>query len=421
MKCDISILIGNVLDRFDTSLYGFLAPIMGPVFFPDYDPVVQLMLTYATSVTSLFSRPIGTFLFGMLAKKRGPMFSLSYSLIGVAMATVIIGCLPGYRVIGYVAPLSLVCIRMIRGICAAGESTIAKLYIMENKSERHALVASHWYQSSSMLGIIMASCAATIVSGMDHTLWRVCFLMGGVTGFVGYFLRCYEEDVSVIQKSCLFDAYQISNMQLLWRNRTNIMRVAIAACFSHITYAVPFVFMNSFVPLITNITLQTMMLLNTTLLMFDMVAIPIIGWLTLRYTMHNVMIYAAIILAVTVIPLFMWLPHASLMYVTFVRVWIVLWGLVFLCPLNYWVNSLFESQDKYFLVGMGNALGVATLGHMTTPICLWLWYFCGVAYAPAIYVVTVMFVTAYAVQSSIKKRSMSTSFKDLVIVSKTGL
>lgn len=402
MKRDISILIGNALDRFDTSLYGFLAPIMGPIFFPHHDPVVQLILTYATSVTSLFSRPIGTILFGMLARRKGPLCALSYSLMGVAFFTVCIGCIPRYADIGWLAPLSLVLIRIARGICAAGESTIAKLYIMENKSDTHALIASHLYQSSSMLGIIIASVAATVVIGFSHNWWRVCFLLGGATGCAGYFLRYYATD-GCEKKSDIFDAYTTSSIKLLWHNRGSLMRVAVATCFSHITYAVPFVFMNSFVPLVTNIPLQTMMLLNTTLLIFDMFFIPILGQFTVRYNPHKVMISAALVLSCTIMPLFAWLPGSSLIYVTCVRIWIVFWGLVFLCPLNFWFNSLFVSSDKYFLVGMGNALGVATLGHMTTPICLWLWYASGIACAPALYVAVVMSATAYAVWSSYGK------------------
>ena len=128
--------------------------------------------------------------------------------------------------------------------------------------------------------------------------------------------------------------------------------------------------------------------------------IPILGQLTKRYNPHNIMICAAIVLSITIMPLFACLPQSSLMYVTGVRMWIVFWGLLFLCPLNFWFNSLFATGDKYFLVGMGNALGVATLGHMTTPICLWLWYASGAAYAPAVYVALVMGATAYAVWSS---------------------
>ena len=399
VKKDISILLGNALDRFDTSLYGFLAPVMGPIFFPHHDPIVQLMLTYATSFTSLFSRPIGTIFFGMLARHKGPVFGLSYSLIGVGITTVLIGCIPSYARIGWLAPVSLIIVRLMRGICAAGESTIAKLYILENKSHNHARIVSHFYQSSSMLGIIMASLVATIVIGTDHAWWRLCFVMGGVTALVGCYIRSYEYN-DAPQKSKFFDEYTTSSFGLLWHNRTDVLRVAIANCFSHITYSVPFVFMNSFVPLITTITLKNMMVLNTTLLIFDMIFIPVVGHITLNFSARKIMIFSAGILAVTVIPLFAWLPGATLTYVTFLRMWIVVWGLVFLCPLHFWCNSLFASRDKYFLVGMGNAFGAATLGHVTTPICLWLWYVGGVAYAPAIYVMVVMSMTAYAVWKS---------------------
>jgi hypothetical protein len=49
---------------------------------------------------------------------------------------------------------------------------------------------------------------------------------------------------------------------------------------------------------------------------------------------------------------------------------------------------------------MGNALGVATVGHMTTPICLWLWYISGIAFVPAVYISVIMGAAAYAVWSS---------------------
>jgi hypothetical protein len=220
---------------------------------------------------------------------------------------------------------------------------------------------------------------------------------------VGYALSYYDGSAHMVKKSDIFSDYKISSLWLLWHNRSNVMRVAVATIFSHITYSVPFVFMNSFVPLITTVTLQTMMVLNTTLLVFDMFFIPILGQIIKRYDIKKVMIYAATILSITIIPLFAWLPQSSLLYVTCVRLWIVLWGLVFLCPLHFWFSSLCASTDKYFLVGMGNALGVALLGHMTTSICLSLWYVSNSVFAPAAYIAVVMSVTAYAVWSSSKK------------------
>lgn len=404
-KRDLSILIGNALEHFDTSLYGFLAPILAPIFFPKYDPVVQLIMAYSIMSTSLITRPLGSFIFGVIARNYGPTLGLSYSLIGVAITTVGIGFLPSYESVGWLSTLCLILIRMTRGIFASGESTIAKLYILQGKEHSDALKASYWYQSSSMLGIILASAVSTvsIIFQQNVISWRVCFWLGGLVGFTGYFLRRYSKPLEEAEGMHQFSSYRMSSFQTLWIHRANVCRVAICTAFSHVTYAVPFVFMNSFVPLVTSISLETMMALNTILLVFDMVMIPIIGRFTAQYDIRLVMISSSTILAFTILPLFTNLHDASLGYITFVRFWIVFWGVVFLCPLNLWFKQLFNSPEQYLLIGMGNALGAATVGRMTNAICIGLWYATGSIASPAIYITIVMLTTAYAIKSVAQK------------------
>ena len=64
-KKDLSILLGNALDNFDTSIYSFLAPLLAPRFFPHADPIVQLILAYSVLMISLIARPLGAFVFGV--------------------------------------------------------------------------------------------------------------------------------------------------------------------------------------------------------------------------------------------------------------------------------------------------------------------------------------------------------------------
>jgi hypothetical protein len=392
---DISTLIGNTLDHYDSAIYGFLGPVLGPVFFPNYDPIVQLILVYSILGTSLFTRPIGSFIFGMIARKHGPLFGMSYSLIGIAIASVLIGFLPSYASIGWMAPLSLIFIRMIKGIFAAGESTIAKLYIMENKAAPLALKASYTYQTSTVVGNIIASLAVMLVlTSQDENAWRVCFWAGGLTGLIGCFLRKYSTS---IEEKKAFHSFRVPQLKSLWPHKANILRVAMATGFGHITGAVPFVFMNSFIPLITNISLETMMALNTALLCLDMVLIPLIGRLILPHDGVKVMVISSLVLALTIIPLFSFLPNASLGYVVFVRMWIIFWGVVFMCPMNFWFKQLFPASDQYLLVGMGGALGATTIGRLTTPLCLWLWYVTGLSFMPAIYLFVIIIVTAYVI------------------------
>ena len=406
-KRDFSILIGHALDHFDSSIYGFLAPVLGPIFFPDHDPIVQLILIYSVMGTSIVTRPLGAFIFGMIARKHGPLYGLSYSLIGLAMTTACIGFLPGYDVVGWGAPLSLILVRMIKGIFAAGEGTIAKLSIMENKGEREARIASHFYQSAPMMGIVLASVASLAVIAFYPEAWRLCFWMGGLTGCGGYLLRRHAQTSPNTNTSPLFNSYQVSNLGSLWTHRSSVGCVALATGFGHLTYSIPFVFMNTFIPFITSISLETMMAFNTVLLIFDMGSIPFIGRLTLRYKGETVMLFASLALTVTLIPLFLSLPDASLGYVLFVRTWIVFWGVVFLCPLNFWFKSLFPVREQYLLVGMSGAIGAATLGRFTVPFCFWLWHLDANPLWPSLYMVVITLFTAGIIYRKMRQSSKS--------------
>lgn len=398
-KRDLSILIGNTLDHFDTALYSLMAPIIAPLFFPSHDPISQLILVYSILATSLFTRPIGSILFGMIARKYDPALGLCYSLIGVSLSTVLIGITPSHTDIGFFAPLSLILTRILAGVCASGENTIAKLYIMEGKNRQEALKVSHLYESSTVLGSILASIAATFAFIYPDT-WRFFFLFGGITGFFGYFLRRFSIYKKEAKNRNLFEHYQISTFKLLWNNRVNVIRVALTSSLSQITYVIPFVFMNSFIPRISSISETAMVALNSMLLVFDMMLIPVMGCILSKYNAVRVMKVASIVLAITIIPLFEALPGSSFVFTTFVRVWIVFWGIVFLCPLNLWAKQLFGERDQYFLIGIANSLGSAIVGRLTVPICLWLLHKCNTPLPVAIYIIIVAIGAGYAVRKA---------------------
>lgn len=398
-KKDTSLLIGNALDHYDSAIYGFLAPLLAPLFFPNFDPVVQLILAYSLLGTSLVTRPLGTLIFGSVARKYGPQTGLSYSLIGVAVSMVVMGCLPTYDQGGWVAPLSLACGRLIKGIFSAGESTIAKLYIMEHKDRFQALKASYYYQSSSVLGAIFASGLVTFILDWPPYGWRVCFWVGGSAAAIGYLLRCYGSPLPLLNptSSSLFPDFQA-----IWAHKMAILRVTLATGFGHVTGTVPFIFMNTFVPLISDISFETMMGVNTLLLALDMILIPLIGHGTRGVQPQTLMITASLMLTLTLVPLFFFLPQASLTYVIGVRIWIVFWGIVFMCPMNFWFKSLFPAQDQYLFIGMGGALGASLLGRLLTPFGLWLWYGTEMTYVPALYFTFITALTAYSLVYKVK-------------------
>lgn len=381
-KRDYSILIANTIDHFDTALYGFLAPIFAVKFFPNSNPLISLILAYSVFATTIITRPIGSYIFGTIALSYGPVISLSYSLIGVAITTAALGLLPTYEHIGVSAPILLIILRSVSGICSSGEMTIAKLFILSDRNNFESNKNSYLYQTSSMVGIVLASLASTIILtlSMDQPYWRLCFVIGGLCALFGYKLRNMEQDVT---NSILFDKRHLSyirrpiftSVHTLWKNKIILFRIAIVSGFSYITYSIPFIVMNNLIPNFTEFTLEDMMASNTILLVLDMLLLPIVGHFLLKSSAKNTLLCCAILLLITSLPMLYFAKDASFAYLIAIKLWIIIIGIAFCCKINLWCNDLIKGKEKYLIVGISGSIGSATIGKMAPATCLTLYYY----------------------------------------------
>ncbi|MFU7503106.1 MAG: MFS transporter, partial [Candidatus Tisiphia sp.] len=142
-----------------------------------------------------------------------------------------------------------------------------------------------------------------------------------------------------------------------------------------------------------------MMSVNTILLIIDVAMIPLVGHFIKKYRPVDVMIVSTSILFISIVPLWLYITDASVWYINFVRLWIITLGVTFACPLNYWLNSLFRSSDKYMLVSIGDALGTSIFGRSTPAVCIAIWHFTGSSIAIGVYIAMITLVTIWAVKS----------------------
>ena len=400
-------LVGNVLDHYDTALYGFLAPFIAPHIFQDQDPLIRLILTYGLLSISFITRPLGSWFFGKLAFHRSAKEIFASTLLGMAFTTLGMALLPSYHTLGAFAAVVLTLLRALQGFFAAGENTLAPLLMLQYTEEKRLSFTGSIYQSSVVLGILIASCLATLVSYFPQypDLWRLPFLLGSSIAVVGWYIRynfsAFTGPIfsAVTQDRAREDGRQGSTPQTqLWRwisqDKRKFLGVVMASSFTYLTYSVPFVLFNSFVPLVSNITLSDMLTLNTALLAFDMLLLPVLGALADLYDAKKLMCATAFLLACVLVPFFMYLPSASLLGVTLIRIAIVIPGLLFLAPLQGWFYKQYTGKEKYMLVGVGYALGSEVFGRSIPAICLWLWHQTTWVAAPAIYLALLCLATA---------------------------
>ena len=119
-KVVVSSFLGNFIEWFDYASYSYFAVTIGLVFFPEGDPIVTTMSAFAVFALSYLVRPIGGLFWGNMGDKKGRRWTLSISILVMTTATFLIGCLPGYAMIGLAAPFLLLLCRMTQSFSASG-------------------------------------------------------------------------------------------------------------------------------------------------------------------------------------------------------------------------------------------------------------------------------------------------------------
>jgi MFS transporter, MHS family, proline/betaine transporter len=186
---------GNALEFYDFTLYGVFAMKMGQVFFPLEDPLISLIASLGAFASGFLMRPIGALIFGSLGDKYGRKTALTVSIIGIGFPTVAIGLTPGYEEIGILAPIIVVCSRLIQGLCTGGEYNGAAIYCLEQIGNTRPGFYSAFLTSSCALGAITALLLGGFFSNQDwEGAWRVPFILGFFISFVGLWLRYRIEE-----------------------------------------------------------------------------------------------------------------------------------------------------------------------------------------------------------------------------------
>src|SRR5258708_22419726 len=107
---------GNLVEWFDFYTYAFCAIYFAPAFFPKSDPTVQLLNTAGVFAAGFLMRPIGGWMFGRIADRRGRKNSLVISVLMICAGSLLIAAVPTYASIGAGAPALLLLPRPIQGL-----------------------------------------------------------------------------------------------------------------------------------------------------------------------------------------------------------------------------------------------------------------------------------------------------------------
>ncbi len=192
--------IGNAVEWVDWALYATLAPVFAGQFFASKEPAVNLLATLAIFAVGFVMRPIGGAILGAYADRHGRKKGMTLTIGLMAGASIVVGVIPTYAAIGLAAPLLLLLARLVQGFSAGGEFGSSSSFLVESAAPGRRAFAGSWQQVSVGSGVLIASGTGYALSSlltegqMASWGWRVAFILGGLLGLVGLWLRMTVEE-----------------------------------------------------------------------------------------------------------------------------------------------------------------------------------------------------------------------------------
>jgi MHS family alpha-ketoglutarate permease-like MFS transporter len=198
---------GNLVEWYDWYAYAAFSLYFAPHFFPAEDRTAQLLSAAAVFAVGFVMRPIGAWIMGVYADRRGRKAGLTLSVTLMCAGSLLIAVTPGYATIGVFAPALLVLARLMQGLSVGGEYGASATYLSEMAGrERRGFYSSFQYvtliagQLTALLVLLVLQLVMDEAT-LDAWGWRVPFAIGGVLAIVVFRIRRGLAETESFKKS----------------------------------------------------------------------------------------------------------------------------------------------------------------------------------------------------------------------------
>ncbi|HHA1270128.1 TPA: MFS transporter [Enterobacter mori] len=369
-KVLIASLTGSSIEWFDYFLYGTAAALVfNKIFFPMVDPVIGLILSYLSFSLTFFIRPIGGVLFAHIGDRIGRKKTLVLTLSLMGGATVTIGLLPTYDMIGMWAPALLILMRIIQGMGIGGEWGGALLLAYEYAPEKRKGFFGSIPQAGVTIGMLMATFIVSLMTlfSEDDFLswgWRIPFLLSSILVLIGLWIRKDIDETPDFQK--VKQSGQVAKAPLRDTLKHHWREVLIAAGLKVVETA-PFYIFSTFVVsyATTTLTYQKSQALEAVTLgaLVATIMIPLMGLLSDKIGRQRMYAVSVFVLGLFIVPWFMLLNTGTTWGIVLATViaFGVLWAPV-TAVLGTLCSEIFSANVRYTGITLGYQLGAALAG-----------------------------------------------------------
>ncbi|WP_175838897.1 MFS transporter [Burkholderia anthina] len=395
--------VGNALEYYDFTVYGFLAFIIGKLFFPSFDPAGQLLLAVGTFGAGFVMRPLGGVVIGAYADRAGRKPAMVLTIFLMALGCGLIAVAPTYAAIGVAAPILIVVARSIQGFSAGGEFGASTTLLVEHARPRTRGYMASWQFASQGLGVLMAALTVAVLSfaltpeALERWGWRVPFALGMLIAPVGAYIRRRLEETHSGEpvRPVAGGARRSGRVATLCRDHGRAVVVAIMVTMggTGASYVVSF-YMPTYA--IRELGMSPAIALSAAALTgaLALVSAPFVGRWSDRVGRKPLIVGGRIALMLLIYPAFAWLKTSPTPAVLFTVVGLLTAVLAIQAvPSITILPEMFPESVRATGMSLVYSVGVAVFGGFAPFISTWLVHASGNKVAPAWYLIIVALVS----------------------------
>jgi MHS family alpha-ketoglutarate permease-like MFS transporter len=383
---------GNLVEWYDWYAYAAFALYFADDFFPKGDTTAQLMGAAAVFAVGFFARPLGAWLMGLYADRRGRKAAMVASVALMSFGSLIIALVPNYERIGVLAPAILLIARIIQGLSLGGEYGTSATYLSE-MAGRHRRGFWSSFQYVTLIGGQLIALGVLIVlqstlpdADLEAWAWRIPFFIGAVLALSVLWLR------RGLEETPSFKAKGEEKTRTIWlvlrHPRETLLVIGLTAGGTLAFYAYT-TYMLKFLVNTAGFTKEAAAQINALSLFVFMLVQPLFGLVSDRVGRRPVMIAFGVLGVVFTWPIMATLAHTQSWAVAFALVMAALLIVSGYTSVNAVVKAeLFPTEIRALGVALPYALANALFGGTAEYVALW---FKKIGHEPWFYVyVTVM-------------------------------
>ncbi|HET9510581.1 MAG TPA: MFS transporter [Sphingomonas sp.] len=301
---------GNLVEWYDWYAYAAFTLYFAPHFFPSGNATAQLLGAAAVFAVGFFMRPLGAWIMGVYADRKGRKSGLALSVTLMCAGSLLIAVAPTYETVGLLAPAILVLARLMQGLSVGGEYGASATYLSEMAGkDRRGFFSSFQYVTLIggqlvAIGVLLLLQATMSEAALEAWGWRIPFAIGAVLAVVVFWIRRGLAETESFRNARTADAPKSGMLALFRHHPREAMTVMLLTAGGTLAFYAYSIYMQKFLVNTTGLSRETASQINGGTLFLFMLMQPVAGALSDRIGRKPLLIGFGVLGVLCTYPLF---------------------------------------------------------------------------------------------------------------------